>query len=161
MKKFWVFVMAFAFGILAGFSIYAYHYSKIPAPARVVAKLEPPPDYLDIKGERWDIWDRDLSPDPRNQDGSHVQAATYCSERVIRYDSSTISTEAEYREAIWHEIIHAEHCGAPTPDSIEASNWGSYTHDLPEHAVVYELGMFLPGFVHDNPDFMKWAEDWK
>jgi hypothetical protein len=41
------------------------------------------------------------------------------------------------------------------------ANWAADVHDHAEHEIVYEAGMFLPGFVHDNPEFMKWAEDWK
>ena len=41
------------------------------------------------------------------------------------------------------------------------ANWSEYVRDYGEHEIVYEAGMFLPGFVHDNPEFMKWAEHWE
>ena len=53
--------------------------------------------------------------------------------------------------------MHASHCGKERPDK---ANW-KWGVDSKEHGVIYELGMSTTQFVHDNPEFMKWAEDWK
>jgi len=162
MKKF-VFFLVFVLGVLSGFSIYVYHFHNLRAPV-VTSNNEvllPPPTYLDVRGDRWLVWESNLSSaSPASGTGSRVQADTDCEWKEIRYDAKAINSQDEFREVLWHEVLHAEHCGI-TADSIEASNWGPDTKDIREHASVYEVGMFLPGFVHDNPDFMKWAEDWK
>ena len=33
--------------------------------------------------------------------------------------------------------------------------------DSPGHRKIYAEADFLANYVHDNPEFMKWAEDWK
>lgn len=116
-----------------------------------------PPVDVTINGERWKIVYFDYASDPDFPEGRGGE--TECERRLIFYDDKRMDTKALLREAVWHEVIHANHCNKGSKD--DEANWKKYTHDLPEHNSVYELGMFLPGFVHDNPEFMKWAEDWK
>ena len=121
-----------------------------------VVSDDPPPTDLLINGEAWKVWafDYDDAPEvPRTR-----QAQTECERRDIFYDAKRIHSRADFRATLWHEIVHAGFCQAK---SAKQANWAAYTKDAPEHGGVYQLGMFLPGFVHDNPEFMKWAEDWK
>ena len=162
MKKFWVLAGTFVLGLLFGFSIYAFRYHK-PNSANAkavstVVSLASPPSYVQIKGERWSVYDYDFNK--LSSLSPSAMAFTDCAGRNIWYDPTRIRNAPEYRETMWHEVVHAEHCNV-TADSLDGAGWEPLTHDLPEHAGVYELGMFLPGFVHDNPDFMKWAEDWE
>ena len=120
------------------------------------AAPDPPPTDITVNGERWQIYS--FSYDRRPDIDKFRMGQTVCASRDIFYDGSRIPTKAMLRETIWHEVVHAAHCKSGKTDG---ANWGLFTHDSPEHASVYELGMFLPGFVHDNPEFMKWAEEWK
>lgn len=118
---------------------------------------DPPPQNLIINGERWQIYSYDYVSNPAF--GKRA-GQTECGSRNIFYDVQRIQSKAYLREAIWHEIVHAGHCNEEKNKDAVA-NWREFTNDMPEHNSVYELGMFLPGFVHDNPEFMKWAEEWK
>lgn len=114
-----------------------------------------PPQYLLINGEQWSVWPYGLEEfSPKN---GRTMAMTSCEQRAIWYDPVETSPAA-LREHMWHEIIHAGFC---KKQSVEKTSWFSFTQDSKEHLQVYELGMFLPGFVHDNPEFMKWAENWQ
>lgn len=114
-----------------------------------------PPNGLTINGESWSLQDRDYESDGI----SWVAGDTNCRKRIISYDFRQEPTHAYQRTILWHEIVHAAHCQGYAKD--DQRWWKFATNDLPEHGEVYKLGMFLPGFVHDNPEFMKWAEDWK
>ena len=116
-----------------------------------------PPDYLTIKGERWMVYSYDFAHLMPRPDGAITRATTSCEKRIIWYDSNPI-TSAEFRTNLWHEVVHAGFCNKP---DVKKANWYPYATDLKEHEQVYELGMFMSDFAHDNPEFMKWAEDWK
>jgi hypothetical protein len=134
-----------------------FHPAPVLAPTLDISVVspDPPPQDLSVNGERWKVWAYDY--DARNLTGGRM-AETYCDQREIFYDAKRIPSKEMFRETMWHEIIHAGFCKRA---SAKDTNWSDFTHDSPEHAGVYQLGMFLPGFVHDNPEFMKWAEDWK
>jgi len=114
--------------------------------------VDPPPSYLLINGERWYVYPSDYS-----QNEHHTDGETSCTQRYIWFDSSE-RNRTQLREIMWHEIFHASYC---YQGNRMKANWSQYVHDYGEHEIVYEAGMFLPGFVHDNPEFMKWAEEWK
>lgn len=115
---------------------------------------DPPPDYLNINGERWAVLPYDFPKDTTGY--SEADGASDCPRRLIWYTTEK-RTSAEIREDLWHEIGHASLCNQ---GSTRAANWSGFV-DGTEHQVVYPFGMFMPSFVHDNPEFMKWAEDWK
>jgi hypothetical protein len=127
---------------------------RVPATASGYSSEYSPPDFLLIDGERWSVQAYDFDSD-KNVQGKNGLSS--CPERRIWYDSG-IKTQGERRTVLWHEIFHAFYC---YQGSRMDANWAAATHDNAEHEIVYEAGMFLPGFVHDNPEFMKWAEDWK
>lgn len=126
---------------------------EISSPSTV---LEAPPKYLLINGERWYLVAYDFSKDPKYAK-TGIDGETDCDRRDIWYDSEE-KQRPHLREIMWHEIFHASYC---YQGSRMKANWSAYVHDSAEHEIVYEAGMFLPGFVHDNPEFMQWAEDWK
>lgn len=107
-----------------------------------------PPEYLLINGERW-------YTAPYTFQGT-TQGITECETRRIFY-SGVENNSAALREIMWHELGHALVCNK-RPD--KKSNWGYYMNTK-EHEIVYPLGMFMSGFVHDNPQFMDWAEHWE
>lgn len=113
-----------------------------------------PPDTLLINGERWRVWPTHYAP----QDGypPGTEAHTECETRRIFFEPDV--GKGHLRENIWHEVIHANFCGKTT---TWKADWMRPIQNDKQHAGVYALGMFLPGFVHDNPEFMRWAEDWK
>lgn len=111
-----------------------------------------PPDVLNINGERWRVEPYQL----HTGDFGGLIGLTNCEKRMIWYDTGSM-TKYLFRETMWHEIMHASHCGKERPDK---ANW-KWGIDSKEHGIIYELGMSTTQFVHDNPEFMKWAEDWK
>ena len=106
-----------------------------------------------ISGERWHV---DWYGFP-TEDGwvQGTEGVTYCESRDIFY--RPIDSPSRLRENLWHEVMHASLCGKRSP---KKANWYANV-DSPEHESVYDLGMFLSSFVRDNPDFVKWSEDWK
>ena len=110
--------------------------------------LDMPPNQLSINGESWRV---QVFP---SYDG--LAGKTECDRRIIWYDLDQTSKE-DYRDTLWHEIVHAEQCKEKNTDK---ANWAALA-DSKDHRRVFELAQFLAPFVHDNPEFMKWAEDWK
>ena len=126
---------------------------KKPAPVDVSGQASfGPPDVLNINGERWRVEPFQL----HTGDFGGLIGLTNCDKRMIWYDTGRM-TKYLFRETMWHEIMHASHCGKERPDK---ANW-KWGVDSKEHGIIYELGMSTTQFVHDNPEFMKWAEDWK
>lgn len=110
--------------------------------------LDQPPNQLSINGESWQV---QVFPSYEGFAGK-----TECERRIIWYDLDQSSKE-DYRDPLWHEIIHAERCKEKNTDK---ANWAALA-DSKDHRRVFELAQFLAPFVHDNPEFMKWAENWK
>lgn len=109
----------------------------------------PPPDYLLIKGERWYV---DSAKDLDKKTSRY--AYTDCAQRIIVYDEGL--TNPVLRESVWHEISHAELCDKHL---TVYANW-QIAVDGEEHDVIYPLSMAQISFMHDNPLFMKWMENW-
>ena len=133
-----------------------------PAPALsgdsfAVQTTDRPPEYLLINRERWYVVPANFQEYDKNTPDRFTDGLTDCSERKIWYTVRPISSPA-LREVLWHEIVHASYC---YQGSRMKANWNEYVRDHAEHEIVYEMGMFMPGFVHDNPEFMKWAGNWK
>ena len=112
-----------------------------------------PPHNLLINGATWSVEAYAFS----KNGWKNVGGMTDCDQKIIWYDFDD-ETVSYQKNILWHEVIHAGHCTGYPKDNPW---WGRFSTGLPEHPEVYKLGMFLPGFVHDNPEFMKWAEDWK
>lgn len=108
-----------------------------------------PPAAILIKGESWRIVPLPTLP-------SNDLGETSCEQRVIFYADEQVTKE-DFRDTLWHEIIHAERCHDMVTDQ---ATWAKVA-DTKDHRRVFELAQFLSGFVHDNPEFMKWAEEWK
>jgi hypothetical protein len=120
-----------------------------------------PPTNLTINGQRWlllqydyhDDHDFDVLDHKGNIIG-HTGAMTSCSENKIWYDPFV--SQALLRDDVWHEVNHAELCGEDDV-KIQIIAGIKLTHD---HCIVYQLGMSGSSFIHDNPEFMKWMENW-
>jgi hypothetical protein len=111
--------------------------------------------FLTINNERWEVYQDSTMED---------WGDTYCDARVISIKITSNMTEGLKRSTMWHEIEHAYECNlGKLPE--DRANW---VHDLQtvgqdtkEHRTIESTSVFLANFVHDNPEFMKWAEDWK
>lgn len=157
-KDYSLYVLGVLFLILMGI-LYSLTWGSISSNRKTDESSDSPPRNITVNGERWQVVSFAYDSDKRFDDKRAGQ--TECAGRFIFYDPSRAPEKALLREVIWHEVVHAGHCKLEDKNSVKHANWAAYAHDMPEHNSVYELGMFLPGFVHDNPEFMKWAEDWK
>ena len=134
------------------------------APKSIVAEVEQSDSPFDpskgistlvINGERWEV---------RPVAYGWFQGQTVCESRTIWLDLSAKISQENVRDVMWHEIQHAaSKCQHKLSD--EDANWvqdmKANGSDYPQHRVIEERAAFLTEFVHDNPEFMKWAEDWK
>ena len=115
------------------------------------------PINLIINGEEWSIVKADIFDDAlKNKPGKSfngVQAETYCNNKTIAYIPAT--DPRRLRINLMHEVFHAGGClhGGDTW-------WNSINPTRNEHIGVYHLGEFMAVFVHDNPYFMEWEENW-
>lgn len=148
----WVALIATCSGI-------AMYLGRIPTKAPyathvAVQSVDAPPDNITVNGERWRLIAFDFRA---NKGYGDTAAETDCSQRVIWYVPKE-ATAAQLREDLWHEVVHAGFCG---DKGASLAHWAQFTKDYPEHGAVYAMGMFLPSFVHDNPEFVQWSENWK
>jgi hypothetical protein len=109
------------------------------------------PTVLYINGETWSIKkvtsSDELSPASAN---FTTLATTYCSSKTIKYISTYPSLNM-LRVNMMHEIFHAGACN-------HNAKWWNSTDDSNEgHPGVYNLGVFMYQFLHDNPDFAEWV----
>ena len=148
-----LFLLLIAGGLVCGG--YSFATVRVKASVASVTKAPSPnlPSSLAINGESWGLRPYKFGGGEWND----TAGATECQRRVIWYDFS--KEPVPYQKTIlWHEIFHAAHCRGYESDKAW---WTKYAVGSPEHPEVYKLGMFMPVFVHDNPEFMRWAEDWK
>lgn len=163
----WVAVAVFVFvGSLAFKGIYSFFPTPAPETIQnpVVEETIKPDNVFDptqgistlvIKGERWEV---------RPVAFGWFQGQTNCESRIIWFDKTASRSRENERDVMWHEIQHAaSKCQHSLSD--EEANWvqdaKADNADYPQHRVIYKRAAFLTEFVHDNPEFMKWAEDWK
>jgi len=119
-----------------------------------IDRSDDPPLSVNINGERWMLVGYDFEG---NGDSAHA-GVTECDRRIIFYDTGRYYPAVFMRDVLWHEVGHALRCG--NPYSEMSAHWSSSVLGDKEHEAVYELGMGMAPFVHDNPDFVKWAENW-
>lgn len=110
------------------------------------------PSVLLINGERWILVDYDYAAAGQPEIGGQ----TDCDRRIIFRNPNEEITQD--REDMWHEVFHAALCRNSVKGDRQA-NWEQYA-DTTDHKYVYLYGQFMEGFVHDNPDFVRWAELW-
>jgi hypothetical protein len=116
-----------------------------------IVLVAPLPYSLTINGQRWLLRDKEEIVN----DGA--DGMTDCAAHTIWYSFEVDGDKSVERETIWHEIFHAGNC-EEVPS--EGTYWQRVTFGDAQHQEVYKLGQFMPSFVHDNPEFMAWAEDW-
>jgi hypothetical protein len=150
--------------IISMFTTHWYTKPKpIPSPEHITWNiLAGPPANLTINGQRWLLLQYDYHDDvnfnvydDKGNVVGHTGAMTACDSNTIWYDPFV--SQALLRDDVWHEINHAELCGEDDT-KIQRIARIKLTHD---HCLVYQLGMSGSSFIHDNPEFMKWMEDWK
>lgn len=106
-----------------------------------------PPSILSIDGERWMVWAADLAQ-------HDALGMTDCGRRIIWYDPNQKGVE-DARDTLWHEIAHAFEC---REGDVANANWREGLS--PSHEKVTEFAMHMTVFMHDNPEFIKWAQVW-
>jgi hypothetical protein len=117
------------------------------------------PAYLTINSQRWMV----VPFSPEGPKAKHEFGETDCSQRIIWYNPAQ-RTEENARNTMWHEIQHAYRvCSTASldEDSAEVQTLKAIGQDNPAHREIQAKADFLTNFVHDNPEFMKWAEEWK
>ncbi len=139
----------------AGYNLCLHNHAYSPAQCVVVPSPPALPELLTINNERWEV---------SRVDAVGFYGQTNCNSRTIYFNESEKVTAQHERNTMWHEIQHAaRNCKEGWPD--EKSNWVMALkvtgQDSPGHRKIYAEADFLANFVHDNPEFMKWAEDWK